>query len=406
MNEREAPEPLWRYIEANRFEAPTAPTELPDRREILRLWRWLRPKREESDSASESLNPLPRLSRRLLDHLAPAPDEEAAVAALEAALAPRLEDGKSEGRPILVVGAPRSGAGRIVESWAEFRGRPAAPPPAPEQILDRDENWLAELKRRNRPWVLPRLEKCWLRHAEGFWLIQALLEMLAGDEAGGCVIGCDSWAWEFFGHLPPGLARIPQPLIARAWGADRLARWLGPAAASAGVVIRQTENDALVLPDFRAVGEDADGGGESGDFHRYLAAHARGVPAVIRAVWRRALENGGEAASRESEGAPVSAFREIRIPSWKELTLPSTATDIRAHSVVLHSLLLHDGLSGEMLSRLLPLSPAEIAGSLHRLRAAELVERKNGRWRVSAIGYPAARKLLLGEGYLTDFGGD
>jgi hypothetical protein len=158
----------------------------------------------------------------------------------------------------------------------------------------------------------------------------------------------------------------------------------------------------LVLPDFGAVGEE----GESGDFRRHLAAHARGIPAVIRAVWRRALESGGEAASRESEGAPVSAFREIRIPSWKELKLPSTATDTRAHAVVLHSLLLHDGLPGDLLSRLLPLSPAEIAGSLHRLRVAELVERKNGRWRVAAIGYPAVRKLLRGEGYLTDFGGD
>lgn len=406
MNESETPEPLWQFIELGRFETPTAPAELPNRREILRLWRWLRPKREEPDSASESLNPLPRLSHRLLDHLAPAPDDEAAVAALEAALASRLEEEESAGRPILVLGAPRSGVGRIVERWAESRGRPSTAPPSPERILDRDESWLSDLKRRNRPWVLPRLEKCWLRHADGFWLIQALLEILAGDDAGGCVIGCDSWAWEFFGHLPPGPAGIPQPLVARAWGADRLARWLGPPTASAGVVIRQTGNDALVLPDFRAVGENGDDGGESGDFRRHLAAHARGIPSVVRAAWRRALESGGEAASRESEAAPVSAFREIRVPSWKELILPSTAAETRAHAVVLHSLLLHDGLSVDLLSRLLPLSPAEIAGSLHRLHAAELVERKNGRWRVAAIGYPAARKLLLGEGYLTDFGGD
>jgi hypothetical protein len=403
---QEAPDPLWRYIEMDRFETPAAPTKLPDRREILRLWRWLRPGGEssDSDSGNESPNPLPRLSRRLLDHLAPEPDRNAAAAALEEALAPRLDDPESAGLPVLVLGAPRSDTPRILEIWAEARGRPAVAPPEPERILARDEEWPAALKDRDRPWVLPRLEKCWLRHADGLWPIQRLLDMFANGEAGNCVIGCDSWAWEFFARIPPGVAGLPRPRIARAWDADRLARWLGPLAASAGVAIREADDGKLVLPGSNS-GDSSEESEESGDFLRHLAAFGRGIPAVVRALWLRALESGGETPPGESGPPTVSALREIRIPSWKRLRLPGPPEDARRHAIVLHTLLLHDGLPSSLLPRLLPLSPAEIAGSLHRLRAAELVERENGYWRVSAVGYPAARKLLRGEGYLADLDG-
>jgi DNA-binding transcriptional ArsR family regulator len=83
------------------------------------------------------------------------------------------------------------------------------------------------------------------------------------------------------------------------------------------------------------------------------------------------------------------------------LTVP--AHSARETGLVLHALLLHNGLPLEMLPRVLPLSLDEIVQVLSRFEAAELVTRdEDGRYRVSALGYPAARLVVSGLGYMKD----
>ena len=69
---------------------------------------------------------------------------------------------------------------------------------------------------------------------------------------------------------------------------------------------------------------------------------------------------------------------------------------------VLHTLLLHDGLPGQLLSQVLPFPESQTQGSLQSLRVAGVVARDQDRWRVTAAGYPAVRRFLQSEGYLVD----
>ena len=101
-------------------------------------------------------------------------------------------------------------------------------------------------------------------------------------------------------------------------------------------------------------------------------------------------------------GADTPVQTAVRLPAWRKLVLPVTPPEAREHAIVLHTLLLHNGLAAELLPRLLPLAESEIADSLHRLRDADLVRQVDQSWRVTASGYPAVRKLLDNEGYLTD----
>ena len=72
-------------------------------------------------------------------------------------------------------------------------------------------------------------------------------------------------------------------------------------------------------------------------------------------------------------------------------------------SIILHTLLLHDGAPAEVLELLLPLSHSQIRHALHQLREGNLVKlTDDDHWRITLLGYPAVRGFMENEGYLVD----
>lgn len=74
----------------------------------------------------------------------------------------------------------------------------------------------------------------------------------------------------------------------------------------------------------------------------------------------------------------------------------------RNHTFILHSLLLHDSLDMDILSRLLPLRQHNFGQTLYDLSDIGLIESFEDQWRVSAKGYPVVRRFLKTEGFLSD----
>jgi hypothetical protein len=70
--------------------------------------------------------------------------------------------------------------------------------------------------------------------------------------------------------------------------------------------------------------------------------------------------------------------------------------------MVLHTLLLHNGVATGILPELLPNLARVVRQDLHDLRAAGLVDREHDLWRVTAIAYPVVRATLEGEDFLVD----
>ena len=70
-------------------------------------------------------------------------------------------------------------------------------PPPYEAVLSGDDRWLADLGEPGGPWVLPELERCFLRHAAGLSLVRKVLERAASGHLAAGLIGCDSWAWAY-----------------------------------------------------------------------------------------------------------------------------------------------------------------------------------------------------------------
>lgn len=124
------------------------------------------------------------LSDVRLHGLAQPIDWRCAMAALDLALADWLHTSKSELPVRFVIGQPHCGHPEILAHWsARHRAHRVAPPSA-EQILGSDERWLEDWPKSDHLWVLPNLEHCFLRHADGLGLVRRLLAQAASGALG------------------------------------------------------------------------------------------------------------------------------------------------------------------------------------------------------------------------------
>ncbi len=387
-------EPLWVYVPVRDHVVPRAEIEQQVRTGLARLWGRIRGRPDAEPDALEAYEPYQEAA---LQHLIPSPDWEAAAPALRDALASWLETAAG---PVLVLGAPYSGRETILRAWARENDWRIIEPPPPEQILSREAGWLSGLADGGEPWVLPRLERCYLRHPNGLALARGVLDAWTAGALGRGLVGCDPWAWAYLQRVWPG--RIPTVLTLQAFDADRLARWFRALASDGGesaLRFRQSDSGKEVMP-------SADAGPDGTDvspFLRHLAAYSLGIPGVAWDLWRRSLLHAPDPAS---DGAPeprAGPERIVGVRPWGRLERPALPSDAgRDEAFILQALLLHGGLPGAMLTRLLPLASHAARQVLHRLRDAGMVTHDGTVWQVSPSGYPAARQFLHDAGYLTD----
>ena len=265
-----------------------------------------------------------------------------------------------------------------------------------EQILSNDQSWHRTWASGDKPWVLPRLERCFLRHANGLDLVRHFLEAAASGRAGKGLIACDSWAWAFLRRVWP----LPQPfaLTLQAFDGQALARLFSLLGAPKGkrrVSFRNARSgqETLSVP--------YQGDGCSEELIR-LAAHCRGNPGTARDYWRERLRSTPDADVDLDQDEGESANGEVIWVSaaLAQPTLPNDAAEDVA--LLLHALLLHGGLTEPALAEVLPLSRQRSMATLCRLQQLEVAEWSNGEWRVAALAYALVRDWLRGRDFLTD----
>jgi hypothetical protein len=243
-----------------------------------------------------------------------------------------------------------------------------------------------------------------LRTPDGLAFVRSLLDAWADGALGRGLVAVDRSTWDYLRRAWPGeiaFRRTLQPL-----SADALAQWLRELAGRggwAGTAIRDRAGDVVL--ELNNGPSEAEGTSDEGrfvpsDFLRSLAAYSGGRPGVAWALWGQSLRRpGSETETEEAEAAPVA----VEVPPWTEVDRPERPEDIeRTDFLVLHAVLLHDGLSRETLGTLLPGSQSEIGGRLRRLRRAGFVVQEAEAWRLSPTGYTAACTVLQEEAYLSN----
>lgn len=345
-------------------------------------------------------------------------DWRAAAAALDRALADWLHDGKSGPLVRFVIGQPHCGHAEILAHWAARHRAACVAPPGAEQILGGDEHWLEDWPGDHRLWVLPNLEHCYLRHADGLGLVRRLLAQSVSGALGRGVIACDSWAWAYLQEVWPQ----PQPdaLTLQAFDGQRLSSYLADLASRAnGGKLRfrnaATGKEVQLVP--------AAQGSEVSPEIAQIAVHSRGNIGAAWTSWRSLLRSSPELPGDAEPAVPVAGKLAPASGASDHSGLPGEHADRDGETVwlsavrhdaalpvekgegmafILHTLLLHNGLPASLLPALLPQPEHRIASHVLQLQALGIVTLAGERWRISAAAYPVVREFLRRRGFLRD----
>ncbi|MBN1932077.1 MAG: hypothetical protein JW786_10770 [Desulfobacterales bacterium] len=406
MEQIEQKQQLWRYVPLSDYTVPQATMSRTIKGGIRGMWQRIRVAKKKPGDPQKTESDLQHIPNVVLENITPNPDRQLPAGFLKTSLDERLGAKPNEKFTLLVVGLPHSGNAETLTVLARALNWPLIPAPSAEQILSRDTNWLKQMEKPDTPWVVPALEKCYLRHVHGLALVRQMFEKINTGAMGNGIIGCDSWALAYLKHVVP--VRLPDALIAEAFDDHKLCRWFYQLASGRfrkPIHFRQTDKGEFVLPCEPEPVEPDKAGTKTSAFINQLAAYSRGIPGIALCLWRKALrkEPDKTVTDKTLSETPSDIKTTIWVLPWNKLEHPTLPCPISPESsIFLHSLLLHNGLSQSILAEILPFSSNLITRILLVLKDAGLIEENDGLWKVSPSGYPIVRSYLNGEGYLTD----
>lgn len=392
--------PLWECVPLTDYHVPTLPVD----KVAARLWSSIRQMYRRKDAVGielkkeQELHALPQVR---LAHLVPSLPWQDAAAVLDTTLQDWLESSMSNNSVKFFIGQPFSAHAEIVSLFGRQHGAVEITPPSMEQILSRDESWLDHWPSPETFWVLPKMEHCYLRHANGLDLMRRLMSLAANGQLGKGLIGCDSWAWAYVQRIFPW--PLAPAITLQAFDAERLQRLL------VGLMKTQTKKalHCHSAKNGQVITSDASEGEQPPKEFAELAAHCRGNVAIATTYWRERLRHHSdkdEASEHENpqkdtdESESVEQVWIAEMPSDPGLPLGKD----EEFFLLLHAMLLHDGLPESLLGELLPFSSARCLGLLSQLQQSRIALCINGRWQVCDMAYATVRRLLSARDYLTD----
>ena len=390
--------PLWQMTSLADYALPPAPAREAATKSLAALWRLIRSRNQPQQPPEKTEDQLQSFSDEELARLVPAIDWTPGVAALDIKLAEWI--GNHQRSPVrFFIGPPYTGHADMLDGWARQRGLTTIAPPTPEQILTQDPFWFSSQPFDAQIWVLPDLERCFLRHAEGLAIVRRFLEQALSGRLGCGLVGCDSWAWSYLQKMWP--VPLTDFFTLQAFDGERLKRYFSALVATdtlEGLCFREVNNGRDVLQTKTQEAADAS---STSLFFKHLAVQSRGNLGVACAYWRASLSSGSDALQESDAAADTDCRHTIWLRTGlKEPELPLEPTSIIAF--VLHALLLHNGLTADLLETLLPFSRYMVSATLLHLASVGVVEEDGPVWRISALGYPVVRQFLKSNGYLID----
>lgn len=407
---------LWSFVPHSQFTRPPEPAREAALGRVRGLLQRIGRKALAARPVSVQAE-LRSASLKLLDRVAPAPRWGAAERSLEFALSSWSGEQAPQQNLQIIVGPPGAGTTTVVQRWAERNQYRLVQPPPYRQLIEGSTDWLHQLDG-DDPLALPNLECFFARHYRGVDAMRRLVDRVCNGSRR-IVVGCNSWAWSFLSRTVRINALLPEPFVLVAFDAARLQQWLyvlAQSTAGCSLSFRLTDDGSHVLPavencanadsgDLEDQPAGADRTEKPSSFLEQLAARSRGNPLVAWAQWRQCLHTSKDDDVDEDaqEAASGDNGRTIWVRPWSDVAMPEVPANTAPEALMLlHTLLLHDGLPADLLDLLLPASLGGIMEQLYRLRSAGLVKLESGVWRVTLLGYPSVRATLAGEDYLVD----
>jgi len=299
--------------------------------------------------------------------------------------------------PVYLMVFPPCQKHNFLESWAQTRAHDILDAPPREALLEFPMR-AVELHGEG-VLVIPELSSWYLRNRNGLAHISSLLCGFATTQRL-CVVGCNSWAWQFLCRAVEAGQYLPEPVMFQAFDSRRLQQYLSH-------VARESDENRICFRE-STTGDDVlsldSEGNVKGDYLRSLAAQSLGIPWVAQLVWRQSLRTVRDADAAEDEAAdpPENNKGDAVETLWLvHYQMPKLAKEHREPALlVLHALLLHGELTRDELSCVLPVM--RVSAQVQSLKKAGFLDDYDGVLSCASIAYPAVRQYLSDSGFPMD----
>ncbi|WP_433924076.1 hypothetical protein ACN06F_13305 [Vreelandella sp. 21] len=390
----------WEMVALESFQTPEQTQASQWRRSWRAATTWI-VGREASERQAKEESELRKLSEVALSHWVPAIDWTSAARALS-----QVTEGYVDAPVVLFISPPHGGHEAVVSHWAQQQGVNCISAPTLNELTEGCLEWVERCGSQHK-WVIPALERHFLRHTQGLQGVRELLERALSGRLGQGVIGCDSWTYAYLQHAV-GLEGVPVVTL-QALEGEQLAHYFAQLADDGGV--RPTVYSSRTgQPILAGVSKDSAGGERSYKELQRLAAHCRGHLGIAWHYWRERLREpaGNDESGRsqeQSEGQPKEPSKESSKELWlldalAEAELASDTGDVA--TLLLHTLLIHGGLEDQALGYVLPFSSHEALNARLALARQGILRCHQGRWQVAPLSYASVRQLLESRNYLVD----
>ena len=367
---------------------PPTPANETIRQYAGQIWRTLRRETEDPYITGDSLRVA---NKNKLSRIVPPP----ACGPLLADVNLTLEDWTQQSDPvhwIQLLVLPPCDHIDIVRSWAIQHGHTILESPSRSEIIDGAEDIALPDPSGDGVVVIPRLEYWFIRHRSGLRLLRRLLDRLATLQRH-CVIGCNSWAWSFFEKKVGADLVLPHGVTLQAFDAARLHHWFSQLIKSGyvdGKVFRLSVDGSDIFK------TDRDDGKPESEYLMKLAARSLGIPWVAWHLWHSSLRFGPKDDERFAKRFPDE--QALWVAELDDLQLPKN--HVSEALLALHALLLHNALTADELSIVLP--SADESNLLAALVSSDFVQRDGDLYSCVPAAYPAIRQSLVSAGFPSD----
>jgi hypothetical protein len=384
-----------RFIPVGQYKSPSLSTDETFRRFGSEIFSWFQKKEEDPFIGSDSLS---LVEGSEMDSVAPPPAWASVLDEMTETFSEWVRD-PAPASAVQTVVLPPCDESDVVRLWAEQHDYVIIEPPGRERLLlDEPLENLPSVEQEisqdevGKIYVVPRLEEWFLRHRNGLNVVKQLLDFLALFE-GRCLVGCNSWAWDYLTRAVGAEMVLARPLTFVAFDVQRLRTWF----------VAMSDRSQSSHSTFRmaATGDDVFDCGKNGkpkdDFLQTLAARSCGIPWVAWHLWRSAIRAGSTESPSDHESHAFPEEKTLWISELQELSLPTGHREPAL--LILHALLLHGSMTLHQLRLVLP--SVDISNVIAALSSSGFVSRRSGLYRCAPSAYPDIRSSLKTAGFPT-----
>lgn len=382
-------EVFWDFIPLKEYTPPEDTVQLAVKKGFSSLVKKFRKGDKDSGKPKKDLHSPEKEER---SRVVASPDWEKAAGSFNKVVEDRQKKRGDDKSVLFIAAPPYSGYKEILDAWIQKSDVKVLTAPSPDEILNEGEDWLSGITSTRMPWVLPSLEHCFLRHAQGLSMIRRFLEKSCSGEYGQGIIACDGWGWSFLNYIWR-TKHLPVVTL-KAFNVEMLTAFLTELG-KPGVRFHLSTDGSPLLPGDSSSEKEKK---QSSGYFRNLVSYSGGNSGVALAYWEASLRTKPEDLSMVKEGE--STIWVAPLETVKKGDLPDSLGD--DEGFVLHALLLHNGVSAEVLDQLLPVSRSRIAEICFLLEQAGIIEDAEHGWRVTRHAYPRVKQFLKGKDYLID----